>query len=92
MIPEVCPNCGAEVPSNARACPECGSDHQTGWSEQAQTDSLNLPEEEFDHDAFVAREFGERKVVPRGINWFWWLIAVLVSGACLLLWLRAGRI
>ncbi len=30
-----CPNCGAAVPVNAKACPECGSDAETGWSEMA---------------------------------------------------------
>jgi hypothetical protein len=30
-----CPNCGAAVPVNAKACPECGSDAETGWSEAA---------------------------------------------------------
>jgi hypothetical protein len=28
----ICPHCEAKVPANARACPECGSDEQTGWS------------------------------------------------------------
>jgi len=27
-----CPHCEAKVPANARACPECGSDEQTGWA------------------------------------------------------------
>lgn len=31
-----CPNCGADVPIKAKACPECGSDQETGWSEAAQ--------------------------------------------------------
>ena len=31
-----CPNCHADVPLNALACPECGSDRETGWSEAAQ--------------------------------------------------------
>src|ERR1041384_1119375 len=35
MTPEICPNCGAEVPRQAKACPECGSDEKTGWSEEA---------------------------------------------------------
>jgi uncharacterized OB-fold protein len=30
-----CPNCGADVPIMAKACPECGSDEDTGWSEEA---------------------------------------------------------
>jgi hypothetical protein len=28
-----CPFCHAEVPQGASACPECGSDEQTGWSD-----------------------------------------------------------
>jgi hypothetical protein len=74
--PEVCPNCGAEVPRGANACPECGSDEKTGWSEEAQTGGLDLPSREFDYEDFVGREFGEKTPVPRGIHWFWWLIAI----------------
>lgn len=39
-----CPNCGAEVPIKALACPECGSDEKTGWSEDTMYDGLDLPE------------------------------------------------
>ena len=40
----ICSNCGAEVPSRALACPECGSDDQTGWSEDTLYDGLDLPD------------------------------------------------
>ena len=88
MAPEVCPNCGAEIPANARACPECGSDEQTGWSEQAHTGDAALPEEDFDYAGFVQREFGQRGPVPRGLHWFWWVIGVLILAGLLLLWLK----
>ncbi len=88
MPPETCPNCGAEVPRNAKACPECGSDEQTGWSEEAHVDGLDLPEEKFDYEDFVEREFGSKSPVPHRIHWFWWVIGVLVLGAFLFLWLR----
>jgi len=88
MPPETCPNCGADVPRNAKACPECGSDEQTGWSEETHVDGLDLPEEKFDYNDFVEREFGGKSPVPHGIHWFWWVIAVLVLGAFLFLWLR----
>jgi hypothetical protein len=42
----VCPNCGAEVSLRALACPECGSDEDTGWSEDTMCDGMNLPEAE----------------------------------------------
>lgn len=86
--PETCPNCGAAVPAKSRACPECGADEQTGWSEAARTDGLDLPDENFSYDDFVKREFGSPSPLPQGIHWFWWVIGLLVLGAFLALWLR----
>jgi hypothetical protein len=90
MTPEVCPICGASVPPNARSCPECGADEKTGWSEEAGSSGLDLPEENFDYEEFVKREFGGEKKspVPHGIHWFWWLIAVLVLLASVWMLLR----
>jgi len=78
--PEICPNCGAEVPRNAKACPACGSDEETGWSEEARTDGLDLPDDNFNYDKFVKEEFGGEKAspVPRGLHWFWWLVGVAI--------------
>jgi uncharacterized membrane protein YvbJ len=42
----ICPNCGHEVLRNAKACPHCGSDENTGWSEQTYLDGIDLPNEE----------------------------------------------
>jgi predicted nucleic acid-binding Zn ribbon protein len=86
--PEICPQCGAAVPPNARACPECGSDERTGWSEDATLDRLGVPSEEFDYNEFVREEFGseEARLRPRGISWFWWLIAILILLALFSLW------
>jgi hypothetical protein len=86
MPPPVCPNCGAEAPPNAKACPECGSDEETGWSQEAEASGLDLPEQEFNYDDFVKKEFGNRSPVPRGIHWFWWVVAIGLAGA-LILWL-----
>lgn len=88
MPPEICPNCGAEVPPQATACPGCGSDEKTGWSEEAKTSGLDLPDENFDYDEFVQREFGGQSPKPRGLNWFWWLVAVFLLVAITLVYLR----
>ena len=88
MPPEICPNCGAEVPPMARACPECGADEKTGWSEEAQASGLDLPDENFDYDDFVKREFGDKSPVPRGVRWFWWVIALALAAAFIAVWLR----
>jgi hypothetical protein len=79
MTPETCPNCGADVPRNAKACPECGADEKTGWSEEAHVGGLDLPDESFDYDEFVEREFGKKKALPHGVKWFWWLVAIGVA-------------
>ena len=84
----ICPNCGAEVPPRAKACPECGSDNQAGWSEDAQSGGLDVPDESFDYDAYVKREFGNSSPVPHGIHWFWWAVALLLLISFLLFWLR----
>ena len=88
MAPEICPHCGVEVPPRAKVCPACGSDEQTGWSEQAHHGNLDLPGEHFDYDDFVKREFGGARPIPRGISWFWWLVAALLAAAMIGFWIR----
>ena len=82
--PEVCPNCGAEVPPNAKSCPECGSSEETGWSKTAATSGLGLPDDEFDYDEFVDREFGGGKQ-KHGAAWFWCVISVLLVAIILIM-------
>ena len=65
------------MPAKARACPECGADEKTGWSERAAAQRLGLPDDEFDYDEFVEEEFGNRKQPVRPpIGWLWWIVAV----------------
>ena len=75
--PDVCPVCGADVPSRARACPECGADEQTGWSEKARYDDLGIPDESFDYDEFVEREFKGREP-KRKLGTLWAAVAVVL--------------
>ena len=79
MPPTECPNCGADVPRKAKACPACGSCDDTGWGEEAAYESTHHEEDEFDYDDFVAREFGEGGR-PRGkkLHLFWLLVAVFL--------------
>ena len=81
MAPAICPNCGASVPPDAKACPECGSDDETGWSEEAYAPNPDVPDEDFDYDKYVKSEFGGKDPVPHGIPWFWWLIGILLVAA-----------
>jgi hypothetical protein len=85
QAPEICPICGADVPAKAKACPECGADHETGWSEDAYASGLGLPEDNFDYDDFVKKEFGaKQQVKPHGLAWVWWVLGIaLVIGLIL---------
>ena len=58
-----CPNCGAEVPAGAKACPECGSDERTGWNEDgAVYDGTGIEEpKEFKYDEWLKNEGVEPK-------------------------------
>ena len=85
---DTCPHCGADLPKKAKVCPECGSDENTGWSDQARYDGLDLPDDSFDYDDFVKREFGASQVRPRWISWWWWLVAVILVVAFLAFFLR----
>ena len=86
--PDVCPVCGSDVPEDAVACPGCGADETTGWSEMARDDALDLPEESFDYDTFVQEEFGGGRKRSRA-ELFWAGVAWAVLGA-LLCWLWWG--
>lgn len=88
MPPEICPNCGAEVPANARVCPGCGSCEETGWSDRAAADRLGLPDPEFDYDEFVKNEFGPTPAPRRGRRWLWWVVACALVAALVLFLLR----
>lgn len=56
-----CPHCGARVPAGARACPACGSDDATGWSDEADDWAGDLPtgygdDDELDYEETLRRE------------------------------------
>jgi hypothetical protein len=82
--PATCANCGAPVPSAARACPECGADERTGWRESSVYDGLDLPDEAFgDEPSSPGRASGLR----RETKWYW-----LAAAALLLLLLVFGAL
>ncbi len=39
-----CPHCGEELAPDAVACLACGSDASTGWQEDAESSSVELPD------------------------------------------------
>jgi hypothetical protein len=87
MTPEVCPICESEVPEGSRACPECGADETTGWSQGAYCERLGTPDpdEAFDYGDFVKNEFAPRPNRAKRLNVIWILTALILLLA-LLVW------
>lgn len=72
-----CPVCGADVPRKAKSCPECGACEKSGWSDDHYLDGIDLPNEDYGRPAPQA-----------GMSRFWWLVAVVILLAFVLLTLR----
>lgn len=85
--PDICPVCGTEVPERARACPECGADEETGWSERARYEQLGIPDDSFDYEDFVEREFRGKKP-RRKWGWLWAAAAILLLLTFAFAWFR----
>lgn len=80
--PDECANCGATIPRNAKACPECGADERTGWRENDDTryDGLDLPDSAFEDESTPAR----RPKIRSGLAWYWLVVAALIVVALVL--------
>ena len=80
----VCPNCGEVLIGDPHHCPRCGADEESGWSGST-ADGLDLPDDDFDYDEFIADEFGEkRNRSPRAL-WFLIGLAMALVAALMLL-------
>ncbi|HLP24086.1 MAG TPA: zinc ribbon domain-containing protein [Acidobacteriota bacterium] len=77
--PSECPVCGAAVPRDARACPECGADERSGWNEdEARYDGLDLPDEAFE-------DTRKHEPEPRGGRDYVWLFVTVALVLALIL-------
>ncbi len=69
MVP--CPYCGELIKEKAKVCSHCGSDEQTGWSDQTHLDGIDL-NDDFDYDELVSKEFSTmKKSIPWWKSWTW---------------------
>jgi hypothetical protein len=82
-----CPFCDREV-RVGKPCPGCAKKQKTSpkparksWEQDASSDGLDLPDDDFDYDDFVAREFGKAPHRRIGVKWYWWLLGIVVLAA-----------
>jgi hypothetical protein len=84
-----CPSCDQDV-EVGRNCPRCARSarrrprEKKPWEQDPSADGLNLPDDDFDYDAFVTREWGRAPHRRLGIAWYWYLMAILLFVAMLL--------
>ncbi len=88
----ICSNCRAIVRVNALACPQCGADGKTGWSEDANQGSADIPagysgNKDFDYEGFMIREFGKKKK-KTSFPWGKTLLTLILMIALLMMALR----
>jgi hypothetical protein len=86
----ICPGCGAELRVGVSGCPKCSKPPQRkkrkkkvarrSWEQGSDYDGLDLPDEDFDYDDFVAREFGKAPHRKVPIKWYWWVTAIFLLG------------
>jgi hypothetical protein len=87
--PETCPVCGEDILRKALACPECGADYNSGWSDETAYDALDLPGDSFDYGKFVRQEFDPSRR-PR-VKTVWWITGVLLILAFIFLYFYSAR-
>jgi ribosomal protein L32 len=83
-----CPNCGAAIRRSARACPECGADEETGWSERTYLDGIDIPDEGA-YEETLESEFGSPSSPTKAGAWRIY-VAVALLLVFLLFILRAA--
>ncbi len=77
----ICPFCETEV-AVGKPCTGCtkrSKKPQTAkksWEQDGSADGLGLPDDDFNYEDFIAREFGKAPHRKTGLKWYWWALAV----------------
>jgi hypothetical protein len=74
----VCPNCGEVLVGDPTRCSRCGSDEETGWSEETLYDGVEL-DGDFDYDAFVREELEPHRGARDRSAWVVVVVLVMIG-------------
>jgi hypothetical protein len=74
----LCPVCGGEVHAGAAACPHCGSDECTGWSDKTYLDGIDLGIDDKEYNDLLEQEFPSAAKKKRSLSWVAIVAAVLL--------------
>ena len=80
-----CANCGGPFNKDSKACPHCGSDEKTGWSENTYLDSIDL-QDDVDYEDLVSKEFPQHVKTRPKITW------ITIAGAIVLFFFIAAML
>ncbi len=93
----ICPDCGAEVRVGSRGCARCASERATKawdkrqpWEQDEVYDGLDLPDDEFNYEEFLDKEFGGGRRRSRR-EWLWWAVAVVLLAVLVVGWMLWPR-
>ena len=86
----LCPFCDREVKVGS-SCQGCANKQKAkavepgktakpkrAWEQDKMYEDLDLPDEDFDYDEFVAKEFGRMPHKKIGVKWYWWVLGVFL--------------
>ena len=82
------------MPRGSAACDDCGACAKSGWKSDAHTyDGLDLPDEDFDYDDFIQREFGQSNGTKIGLTkeQFWRIVAAILLAVMILGYLVSAK-
>ncbi len=77
-----CPGCAKPASRRKSAVPA----RRKSWEQDDSLDGLGLPDEDFDYEDFVAREFGAVPHRRLRVKLRWWLSGVVLLGILIYLW------
>lgn len=80
-VGQPCPGCAKKTKSKAKPAKKRA---KKSWEQDSTYDGLNLPDDDFDYDEFVSREFGKAPHQALGVAWYWWLLGIIALVALIL--------